>query len=545
MRPSAQNGQPERLQAGAPALRPEVLNNSRPGKRDGSAQLSPLERRLLLEEIGRLSLLLGRDLAAAPVYALPLRQETGAVADAISPLERLRLLEALWPEMQTALCALTRRPARQLQLTTRPIPLEQSRGGPAVAAALVRTPSGHAAWSAANGRRLNGKGSCAPRMLLSVTPSVPRELPCVPEPRPSLTTDTPANRFVVALLLALVQEASALARLAAFCGEEAEAERMREVAEAAGCWRVIPCLREVNPPPEAAGQPDPSPGGPPHYRALFAVARRLHQPLRFDWAGSPLLCLPSLEAWRLYELWCFLRVGAALRAGGWQITGGELLRWGTDGLRIVPQTGRASRLCFMRAVGKGTARPNGRQRDAAGAIRSEPERLELFYQPLFPSANQQAQWPGQTRNAGDGIEETGSGLYALSHAMQPDIAIRRQERLYLLDAKFRAYAPSEAEREEEALSSLEPGAIRQPAALLEDIDKMHAYRDAIVRDGKPVVQAAWCLFPGTPENGPDRIVYPTATPQQPFGTAGVGALRLRPGWEAPLLDALLGAWLSA
>ena len=113
--------------------------------------------------------------------------------------------------------------------------------------------------------------------------------------------------------------------------------------------------------------------------------------------------------------------------------------------------------------------------------------------------------------------------------MQPDIALLHEERLYLLDAKFRAYAEPE---EVDSFGHSED-------ALLEDVDKMHAYRDSIVG----VVQA-WCLFPGSANEGRTIVAYPQSTTVQPFGNAGIGAIRLRPGSHSVALERLLHYWLE-
>ena len=110
----------------------------------------------------------------------------------------------------------------------------------------------------------------------------------------------------------------------------------------------------------------------------------------------------------------------------------------------------------------------------------------------------------------------------------------RNGRLLLLDPKYRSYSEVGAEQE--------------------DVDKMHAYRDAIVRTDEstgqavPAVDAAWCLFPGVPPSSYSRPeplrAYPASTQTQPFGTAGVGAVQVRPAAENTELTALLRYWLD-
>ena len=111
--------------------------------------------------------------------------------------------------------------------------------------------------------------------------------------------------------------------------------------------------------------------------------------------------------------------------------------------------------------------------------------------------------------------------------MQPDMALHWGGKLCILDPKFKVYAQGEDAQE--------------------DVNKMHAYTDAIVRRGsrsrrvEAPVQAAWCLFAGQPPGeaktgvgetdtkGAGVYAYPAASTEHPFGTAGVGALQLRPG----------------
>ncbi|HZP81445.1 MAG TPA: nuclease domain-containing protein [Chthonomonadaceae bacterium] len=479
---------------------------------EGAASLAPRERRALLEEIGLIGLTLGHDLPSAPAYRLPLTPGKAA-SSAVSPLERLRLLETLWPPMQAALCGLARQPLQGVKAFPQPLPLTQSRGGPSVVQTLARTPAGQASWAAVVSHRGPREG----------------KPPSVPESRPRPTADLAANRFAAALLREWTHEASALAALAAFCGEEEEAARMGQVAAAARIWHDTTFLRELPAPkPQEQASLVRSENAlrcAPPYRTLFSLWRTLHRPLRFDWSGSPLLCLPSIEAWRLYEVWCFLRVAAALRACGWRLSGGDALRWEPDGLRLTLATGRASRLVFTRAASGSRNGPQGSR-----SPDSEAAALFLFYQPLFPSANQDARHAPRRDEARPSDGDT--GFRSLSHALQPDIALQWRNRLYLLDAKFRTYAV--------------------PGAEQDDINKMHAYRDAITRrapggNRKPEasVAAAWCLFPGEEEPGDAILAYPRSRPEEPFGAAGVGAIRLRPGGDSGILAQLLEAWFVA
>jgi hypothetical protein len=112
---------------------------------------------------------------------------------------------------------------------------------------------------------------------------------------------------------------------------------------------------------------------------------------------------------------------------------------------------------------------------------------------------------------------SGSGpLHSITYEQRPDVAIevRRpgdQLRIYLFDPKYKL--------DSEIIDGVES---TKPKKV--DLDKMHAYRDAI-RDscGLPVVRYAAILYPGEPERYPPRAPLPH-----------VEALQGYPGREAPL-----------
>ncbi|HLV78889.1 MAG TPA: nuclease domain-containing protein [Chthonomonadaceae bacterium] len=478
------------------------------------AVLRPAERRRLLEDIGQIGLALGRDMAAGPLFVSPSGPplQEGQAA----PLERIRLLEALWAPAPAALRAIVRQPDRRIEAQTVLMLPARSSGSPATAAAIARTPGGKAAWAALQGEE-QAPGT-----------------PLLPDRRARVTAETPANRLAVTLLTDLEREAEMLAAQATAWGEAEEAARAGHVARAARCWRRRTFLQEIG--PLAAWEQTGlltinALRCEPPYRALLRLYRALRQPLHIEEEAAARLALPSLPDWRLYEIWCFFMVAGALRHLGWRAAEGEPIRRQADGLTLTLATGRASRLRF-------THRPEGGRKTAN---RGQAFELDLYYQPLFVSANRQATG-NALRSGREDLDTTGllPGYASLSHAMQPDIALCCRDRLYLLDPKFRAYALSPAE------GHADPFPVRQSSALQEDINKMHAYRDAIVRGGRPAVAAGWCLFPGEPgpASGPDVLAYPSSTPSRPFGTAGVGALRLRPGGGQEGLERLIASWLA-
>src|SRR5262249_4235430 len=157
--------------------------------------------------------------------------------------------------------------------------------------------------------------------------------------------------------------------------------------------------------------------------------------------------------------------------------------------------------------------------------------------PWFAGANR------TPRDEADRTDSSLPGFASRTHAMQPDIALLHRDRLYLLDPKFRTYLPDAEPSAEDARPLTDATFGRAAAALYRDIDKMHAYKDAMVRAGEPTVEAAWSLFPGTPDGDAPVIAYPTAGPQAEFGTAGIGALRLRPAGDGEAFRRLLASWL--
>jgi uncharacterized protein len=97
-----------------------------------------------------------------------------------------------------------------------------------------------------------------------------------------------------------------------------------------------------------------------------------------------------------------------------------------------------------------------------------------------------------------------------SHPLRPDITIEQGDHRLILDAKFKGAGSGFYGVE------AEDGTIQRWRE--EDIDKMHAYRDAIAG-----VQGAFILYPGL-----ETALF--TPPEQSF--PGVGALALRPGEQA-------------
>jgi len=455
-----------------------------------SVRLSQQERTTLCSDILRFSLLLGREAQGENGESLP--AVIVPEADS-SPWERLLLLSGLWPRLDTALHSIAAAPDMAAQPALHSLPIYAVQGGPDTLTRLARSPADYRAWTQATRQE-------EPPLSARIQ-----------EQRSAHTVETPPNRIAADFLESLAQESQALRRLALFCDEPAAADAAARLAQRARYWlRQSPfcrCTRLAR-----SGQACPTETllrCAPAYHSLYTVIRQSRCSFHVDWSESAALRFPILEAWHLYEIWCFLRVGIALRDLGWQSVETDCLQVVQAGMRLRLAHGRASRIRFRRS--HRTAPPAD-----TGTV------LELLYQPLFASAHRTSSRP-QT------------GFRSLSHVMQPDIALVQNGRILLLDPKYRSYGEAGQEQE--------------------DVDKMHTYRDAIVRTDAntgqtvPVVDAAWCLFPGLPQTPGVKLqrlrAYPAPAPDEPFGTAGVGAVQVRPGADNPELGALLHHWLES
>jgi hypothetical protein len=113
-----------------------------------------------------------------------------------------------------------------------------------------------------------------------------------------------------------------------------------------------------------------------------------------------------------------------------------------------------------------------------------------------------------------GLSEIGDDLEnytprtSSSGLLKPDIVIEQGHRRLVLDAKYKG------QRGNGFYGAQDDGTIQTPKA--EDLNKMHAYRDAIAG-----VEGAFALFPGA-----ESRVYPTHGATRSW--EGVGALALRP-----------------
>jgi hypothetical protein len=248
-----------------------------------------------------------------------------------------------------------------------------------------------------------------------------------------------------------------------------EAQKLRERLDRA--WRQARFLDEVtelNRPPTRASMVLQN---RPLYRALFEGYLEFQKSVTMA-LDAPALDAPLRNLPLLYQLWCTLHVidvaiQAARRAGYhversglFQRQGGFLsLRLGPRAVRFVhPDTGATAQL-----------------------------------------------WPERTYSA-----SSQGALHSVSYAQRPDIAIEvaspsGEQAVYLFDPKYKLDA-ERSHRGDEGST----GTPKKP-----DIDKMHAYRDAIRgRTGERVVRYAAILYPGATETFSPGLEAITARPGQ-------------------------------
>ena len=298
------------------------------------------------------------------------------------------------------------------------------------------------------------------------------------------TTDTPENRAVRSFLSVLARDCRAIHQIAEAEDETEAAGRAEECRRRLRGLLALPGWEEVAADGAAWTTPPTARAAlRPEYALVYREMARYRAGFAFDW-DQPLLTLPPRETWRLYETWCLFVALEALGSLGYHPIAGAGPE--TADLFIV----REGRLTFSLATGSA----------ARVSLRSpKGGRLALTYNQTFAE-----------------------GRNSLSHTMQPDITLASDTHLWILDAKFKPYA--------------------MPGEEGEDINQMHAYRDAIVDDaGQRTVVSAWCLYAGRVD-APNR---PRMTYGRAAGTT-VGALCLRPGEAATLtnLRGLLSEWLT-
>jgi hypothetical protein len=426
----------------------------------------------MLEEIGRVALAVGREMAAGAASA-PLEVAPGEEPGLRTGRERLAFLTEALPQAERALRAIAAHPRAEIrgQVTEtpperakRPLPTARNRALLTASAANVSDPP--------SSLRLTVRGQI-------------------------LTTDIPENRYILRVIEQWLHDLREIRAQAAWEDDERASAQSMELE--GRFRRMAEVLREMlrespsptAPVPERICAPSAAWMMDARYRVIYDLRRRYRRLFRFDWE-MPLLRMESQEEWRLYEIWCFFQAASALRTLGYRARQGDAVVLSQNRLSIRLAKGQLSRLLF--------------------SAPSRRDTVALFYQRAYPAAR-----------------AASSGIHSRTHAMIPDMTLERGGRLLLLDPKFRSYA--------------------EPGTLQEDINQMHVYRDALVKEGEPAVDGAWCLYPGSGSDGSrlaeaQIIAFPESSPRQPFGSAGVGAIRLRPGQTGGTLAALIREWMA-
>ena len=305
----------------------------------------------------------------------------------------------------------------------------------------------------------------------------------VEESTTALSADTPEGRAVRTFLGRLRRDAQAIQGMAEAADETEIAELAQACAGRLSGLRGRMCGDDAEPDTATVWNTPPTHRmlAHPVYARVAGWMRQYRQSFSFDW-GHPLFGLPSRETWRLYETWGLFQTLQALLALGYEPTGAEPEASALFGVK-------EDRLLFRLMKGQ----------ESRVALRGPQGRaVALFYNRAYAARRQ-----------------------SLSRTMQPDVTLEDGSgRTWILDPKFKTYAA--------------------PGAESDDIDQMHAYRDAIVdAQGRKPVQRAWCLYAGSAE-GPARPLIAYGPP----GRSAVGALCLRPGDDAGggRLCQLLAAW---
>lgn len=241
----------------------------------------------------------------------------------------------------------------------------------------------------------------------------------------------------------------------------------------------------------------------PGYRDVLRADTELHLALSLPWgdperAANPAVAGNMRPVHRLYEYWCYFEIRSILEGlYGPDVTRGRnLVIEGSDGLAVrLGSSGDGSAAQFKASSQSGAAD------------------VFLFYQRRFlPVAD--SEWG------------TFSGSYSVRFDPDIAIAVRANGKTHWLifDAKYKLERLSWLDSTASELSTDEE---RESIDFnRQDLDKMHAYRDAILG-----TRGAYILFPGRPGDleQPIPFVRKTPVPIRGCDVPSVGAFRLRPG----------------
>ena len=281
--------------------------------------VSETERRMMLADIARVALTIGRDLYSdAELSDLDIggANETGQEP---CPRERLAFLQAAWARFAPALRILEASPPMGLRPETRLVAAERA-------------------------RRVTSKDLLHAMRREGIFP--PRR---VAERFSAAHADTQENRLVKAALVRFARDLRDIADLAVVCAAPevlTDALRLRHrfrVALRREPWRSATLIPNPTLPPTQLRN-----GA---YRIFHDALRRHRQGFAFDWR-SPLFHLPPRETWRIYEFWCLFQTADALRSLGFRAIAAEDFSLSRGGLTFTLATGNAARLTFAAADGR-------------------------------------------------------------------------------------------------------------------------------------------------------------------------------------------------
>jgi predicted component of viral defense system (DUF524 family) len=269
-----------------------------------------------------------------------------------------------------------------------------------------------------------------------------------------------------------------------------EAVELRHRLESA--LREAPFLRTVTTPAYGPSQMSMVLLRRPEYRSMMAAYQRFQRHVTV-WLDEAVLEAPLADVPSLYELWGTLRVAQALvlaaADSGFEVEENELVRRRSNELRLV-------------------------SRGAVVRLRHPVTGVEVVFreQPTY------------------GLRA--AGLHSVTFQQIPDIAIEisrpgRPRAVHIFDPKYKVATPAGQVAEGDETEEVFPGGPKKV-----DIDKMHAYRDAIRRrDSSRAVVYAAILYPGETRTFAD----------------GLEAVQCRPNAAEALddhLQARLSTWLN-
>ena len=384
-----------------------------------------------------------------------------------APLDFLQAADACLVRLCRLLRVILKQPDRRLATHRVSRPVSLARGDdPDAIAFLVRTPS---AWTP------------LPESPSRLTPLAigNRRIgyTTIREARRHPTTNTPANRHLVAALNRIRRRARSVSQ---GIGHIPDASRYRDL-----CDRIRTRLNPILRAPPLHDAPSAAPGDPLpihidiRYTSVLLLCRELMQALA-PCSGGP-FDLSYRDTPTLYEYWTWLTLTRAFVDLGFSPAPGtadRLFRFTAHGLTVRPVQGRASAI----------------------HLRNHARSVRILYNPTYAARKGRS----------------------VTHDLRPDIVVEIQQEkgartVHTFDAKYR--------REWHPPGSDDIVGFWAP--LRDDIDKMHAYRDAIGQVSpagfERTLRSAIVLYPAPEDARYHSHRFYRSLPH------GIGGLPLLPG----------------